>query len=397
MKLIKKLIIGISTLGLLVMTLVSATYAWFEINERATVENFRFEVHGGSGFLVSIDNVNWSNDLKIDQLQKAMLVGLDSSKFEIADDGTETLYYINPDGTKVDHTDRVAEHVASFIKLLPTTSLDGRSLVDNYGSPSNSSLGRFIQFNVYFRASSRLESDNFTYNIYLNDKEAKLDNDIVLEPTTITSIRTDVGLAADMKAMVYDETTGEKVPTSLLRSENASIPVYSSNALRLSITENDYYEELGTDLEGNPIVTNSGYKLAEYADPNEKPTKIFEINDTVNGKYDLGSYATNYSGAEDTEDYILYNSEYNAMYTYYNNLKPTAKLTSKLLSYDTVKNMGVIRDLSTHKTIVTVKSGGPAKLVTFRIWLEGWDADCFDGLKESIQMKLTFGSTLVSD
>jgi hypothetical protein len=42
--------------------------------------------------------------------------------------------------------------------------------------------------------------------------------------------------------------------------------------------------------------------------------------------------------------------------------------------------------------ITTVKSGLGTNKVTFRIWLEGWDSDCFDGLIESISVKLTFKS-----
>jgi hypothetical protein len=41
---------------------------------------------------------------------------------------------------------------------------------------------------------------------------------------------------------------------------------------------------------------------------------------------------------------------------------------------------------------MTVKSGTDITKVTFRFWLEGWDADCFDGLTKSINVNLTFTS-----
>jgi hypothetical protein len=48
-----------------------------------------------------------------------------------------------------------------------------------------------------------------------------------------------------------------------------------------------------------------------------------------------------------------------------------------------------------YDTIVQVKSGEAEKLVTFRVWLEGWDADCFDGLSKKIDVRLALGSKKV--
>ena len=45
-----------------------------------------------------------------------------------------------------------------------------------------------------------------------------------------------------------------------------------------------------------------------------------------------------------------------------------------------------------NKRITTLSSGEDGKPITFRIWLEGWDADCFDGLGGTIQSQLSFSS-----
>jgi hypothetical protein len=79
------------------------------------------------------------------------------------------------------------------------------------------------------------------------------------------------------------------------------------------------------------------------------------------------------------------------MYTYYNNLKPDAKIEH--ISYDNMPT--TIRDLSEKQTITRLISGEDAKLLTFRLWLEGWDADCFDGIKYAVTVKLAFGSKRV--
>ena len=206
MKLIRKLIVGISTICLLVMTFVSATYAWFEINSRASVENFHFEVHGGQGFLVSIDNVNYYNDLNLLQLQKAMLVAYGDGEYRLATDGSEKMYHIsyedgfdsmgNPTKNEV-VTEVPNENVSKIvtgqipgingIKLLPTTSWNGRDLTDMYNSPSDVSLGRYLQFSVYFRTQSRRLEDKIAYDIYLNGDDATTDDGSLVEPTMITS------------------------------------------------------------------------------------------------------------------------------------------------------------------------------------------------------------------
>ena len=425
MKLIRKLIVGISTICLLVMTFVSSTYAWFQINSRASVENFHFEVHGGQGFLVSIDNVNYYNDLTLLQLQKAMLVAYGAGEYRLATDGSETLYHVtyedaydaeghyDPREVLVPIEDNNLGGIINGrngIQLLPTTTQNGRDLMDSYNSITNVSSGRYVQFSVYFKTTSDNKNDKFAYEIFLNGEEGKADDGSILEPTKITSQETEVTLSADMNVTIPN-TEGVKKVYSRKKSLGDKIKVYSSNAIRLSITDQEYFEEYKKDDQnndvldenGNKVIANSGYKLVS-----ENSTIIYELNDTVNKNTDLGSYATNYTGnytsdeldamitnsgtLVENEELALYCSNFNAMYTYYNNLKPDAKLTDRLLDYNTVKNMRVVRDLSGQDAITTVKSGDKPKLLTFRIWLEGWDADCFDGLKKSVDMKLAFGS-----
>jgi len=430
MKLIRKLIVGISTICLLVMTFVSATYAWFEINSRASVENFHFEVHGGQGFLVSIDNVNYYNDLNLLQLQKAMLVAYGDGEYRLADDGSEKLYYIHYEDFRNDHGEiekreladevsstRIAEIVSDKIKLYPTTSKNGRDLTDMYNATTKVNSGNYVQFNIYFRTQSRRLEDKFAYEIYLNGSDATTDDGSLVEPTTITSAITEFDLSADMNAVKYDN--GSRYVKALKRTNSSGardkITVYSSNAVRLSITDNTLREYAIVDDENHPVLDEAGNptKGYRYELTDENATKIYELNDTVNKNTDLGSYATDYTGGKtdaelealinsgseiistdvalEDENLALYCSKFNAMYTYYNKLKPDAQITH--ISYNDKPT--TIRDLSKKDTITRVVAGEEAKLLTFRLWLEGWDADCFDGIKYSVKVKLAFGSKRV--
>ena len=75
-------------------------------------------------------------------------------------------------------------------------------------------------------------------------------------------------------------------------------------------------------------------------------------------------------------------------------------LYSKMYSYKDipskcVKYSDLLRDgdgnYPNNKVITTLSSDASnPTLLTFRIWLEGWDADCFDGISGNIQSLLSF-------
>jgi hypothetical protein len=159
----------------------------------------------------------------------------------------------------------------------------------------------------------------------------------------------------------------------------------NTNALRMSITDEN----------------------AKSASSGATGTLIYELNDYVNGAMDLGSYATTYSatnwaGFSDSYDIDLdhkYGHDFSASYTYYTNLKQNDSLAGYLMDLDEIPT--TISDLTSkdnegnyiyNKKITTLSSGEDGKLITFRIWLEGWDADCFDGLGGAIQSQLSFSS-----
>ena len=92
------------------------------------------------------------------------------------------------------------------------------------------------------------------------------------------------------------------------------------------------------------------------------------------------------------------------MYTYYNRLRaePTRQLSNWLPEYEslptTIKSLTKKDDAGNliYDKITTLSTGEDAKKVTLRFWLEGWDADCFDGLSKSISVGLSFGSKKIN-
>jgi len=229
--------------------------------------------------------------------------------------------------------------------------------------------------------------NGYQYEIYLNGEEVSNSdggNATTISPTRFTASSITGSLEADM--MTYQNGVEKllKGPTD----ENPTgdtFTVYGANALRMSITDNNAYSASG-ELTGS---------------------LIYELNDSENGNMDLGSYATTYSetnwvGFSDDYDLDLnhkYGHEFSASYTYYTNLKQSNSLYNYMMDLDEIPT--TISDLTTkdnegnykyNKPITTLSSGEDGKLITFRIWLEGWDADCFDGLEGSIQSQLSFSS-----
>jgi len=488
MKFLRKTVIGISAIAFTALTLGTATYAWFPINSQAKIDTTELSVTGGLGFMVSVDGVNYKNELSRDDITNALLASYRPSAYVIGyDSGTgesvlcqpKTVEVLDENGvatgeTKVvaDLDNRISEadkaNALKGIELMPLTSRDGINFDDLYNSSASVTSGRFMEFSVYFKTSSstgkyeksnkfysdksyyeqvivdgketyvykeNVTTENYKdyyifngskYDIYLNGEtqysDAKPGQDpIEISPTKFRSVKTKVDLSADMNATIYDVDTGLRTVTQLKKSSHDSIDVYSSNAIRLSITDTTAYK----------------------SSPGDYTANIYELNDSKYGKSNLGSYATTYSEttvdayvaeftaaklAEDPEfdfesykadltakygeEYcknigLVYSSdlakdyyyENNAMYTYYTNLKQTATLTNKLKAYNyfptTIKDLtskDANGDYIYNKKITTLSSGEDGKLITFRIWLEGWDADCFDGLKDSITASLSFSS-----
>ena len=219
------------------------------------------------------------------------------------------------------------------------------------GSTFEAASGKYIEFDLYFKATSYEIRDNLKYEIYFNHLATVADDGTKVNPITLSSNTSALKVE---KTMVTPDHTYKR---------GDYVNVDSLNATRLSV-----FDTTVQNLEEATIY--------EFYNQN-----------------DLGSYATDYNGEDQTLN-RLYNSNTNAMFTYYNNLKAGLSHLEPL-SYDEMPKtiryeLGSSKEFE--KPITTVMSGPNINKVTFRIWIEGWDADCFDGLFETISVKLTFTS-----
>lgn len=314
------------------------------------------------------------------------------------------------------------------IELMPVTTQNGVDMEDLFQAKATAKSGRFIEFDVYFKTVNQTgyrkatiwdpdslyyswsdtangyviaqpTEENYTdfytykgneikYDIYLNGNTDYIDpvsqKTTSVSPTSFTSNSVPVTLSADLETVINN--------TPVHKTKGDVIDVFGANAIRLSITDNKKYD------------SNTGEGVL-----------VYELNDSVNASSNLGSYATIYSetyceqnqveGYSTDQEYI-YNYSHSASYTYYSNLKgasnyESSSLFDKLYDYKngipskTIKFDDLLRDgnnnYSNNKVITTLSSDSDvATKLTFRIWLEGWDADCFDGIAGNINALLSF-------
>lgn len=404
-KLLRKTFISIMAMLMVAVTFVTTTYAWFKINSSANISGFDFEVTGGEGFLVSIDNSenSYTNNLSRKKILQSILLSyqkdltfeeklqgkafmyedgeLYRSVFDKFNDNKEAIFKRGDVLTEED----MSKEVSSLIQLLPQTSADGIEMYDQFGAKTSVSKGVFLEFSVYFKAASNSVEENRAYDIYLNYEDKIQDDGSVIPGTSITSVPTKVKLAAEM-------TNNDGV-----LPRGTEITVYTSNAMRFSahdVTSGNsiiYEYSNQSALEFGSYATD--YNMAKWAAGDFNPYKT-DYNICANLTDDQVKAREEYFNTLTEEEKLeldkLYNHSSNAMFTYYRNLKNFDVVGFEPLTFE--DRLRSYRDLSKAPLITTVETGGGAKLVTFRFWIEGWDADCFDGLKDSVNVSLTFTS-----
>ena len=402
----RKLFISVITLVLLITVFTTSTYAWFRVNSSSYISGFDFTVMSGEGFLVSTYDGNYRQELDALSLKQAMVLKYDDESYEMKDG---VLYRKGSDNQITEQ--EIDQLLSNSMLLTPVTSRDGVVITDMYKGVNEASTGKFIEFDLYFKQASAIEEDNLLYDIflYLGDYEVDEQEGYTRVPSSIAANPSDITLVAKMVTNNGEKAAGDKVTVS------------SANAMRLSISEKTLKveEEPGEeDTPVGPVIPDeegteddenldSGIETANETGsgegsqdepndptiPEEEENPYEELNPIIYEFYnslDLGSYATTYDGDDENLNW-LYNSKTNAMFTYYNNQKavgieplPYEELPQNVIRYD-INSKAVRQDVFTQ-----VKSGSSYSLVTFRIWIEGWDADCFDGLFESINVKLSF-------
>lgn len=306
-KMSRKLMVSVLTLSLALLTLGTATFAWFTLTDTATISQFDATVMAGEGIEVSLgeDNPNFFTAVPSEVIN-AFLQGAG---------------------------------FAGDFRMKHITSADGINFKDLNGDPkTNPKQDGYIEFTLRFR------SQQSGINIYL-------------APGSGLS-----GAAVDWIA----DTTFNNGQGTEVKPQDGSKPYYIANAARFSFST----------VEGGTEKVKIVYELPENA-----------YGATTNAQY--GNKVLNQ--ATQLEGAVHYFNQKNGWISYpeegqiYNGLVYTGKTlpasTTTFVGQSPIVTLGTTPD-----------EGYYYGVVTLRVWIEGWDPDCFDALYGSnlkIDLKFT--------
>ncbi len=358
----RKILLSCISALFVLSTAATSTYAWFQLNSEAWLSDVNLDVNQDKGILISIDNKNYSQ--KIDSLDIMKAIVAKKNNYALVDG-------VFKDGdVVVDRQTFLDEY--KLMTLNSVTSLNGTTFknVFEYNNTnqeidlSDPNLNNhYYEFDLYFTVTTTgknpTENENGLEDVtimFLNETKSLSANG-TLNKTAITSDFEEVTLLNKLTTYKYVDDVLEIVN----KNGNDKISVSTADAMRFSTTT---YNE-------------------------EEKTKIYELNSG------LGSYATTMASGDQNYD-PKYDSSLNAGYTYLKNINN--HYTSILpMDYDLLPKTYKTLDEDADSQIVDVckydvnTQTYSKQKVTFRIWLEGYDADCFNGMgQESVKIQLSF-------
>lgn len=362
-KLTRKLFLSVFTLFLTAATLGSVTFAWMSLNSEAWVEGMQFQATGGDGFLISVDNNIYKTSLSKEDIVKSIVKNYSNDLDSFDEYGN----LVDSNKQIISNYEKIME---DNIKLYPCTSYGSSNqflLTKLTGEVVNPSDGEYVQFDIFFKPTSEIKR---SIDVYLNGQEDRKFTQKGVEyevpQTKITASNLDeIKLPSDLTTYILDMANPNYGEAVSLESGDI-LKVRSSNAVRL------------------------GFKSDQ-----DISATIVELSD----EYDLGSYSTNIKDYTEQgnplyDEEMLYDVKYdatkNAMFTFYNGLK-----NDSLTAIDYHKMPVTVTSLLNEQgknrvKVCSLGSEGNEVKVTFKIWLEGWDADSIEGIAEKILVQLAF-------
>ena len=407
---------------------VTTTFAFVTLNTEATVSGFTFNITDQKGLLLSVDGDTFYQDIDakliksvIERNQNVNVADSNGDgKIDANDNGYTVFNNLSFGGVTLGGKASTAAVTDPY--LAGVYSEDYSYTIGNYVVPIKDKRVTFVKDGFYeYDATDRTSIKNDTTGKYSAEyKAAVAENERFYGHKYEKASEKDY-IFFDLWAMVADDTESGK-NYSLKLSEKTSITGVEQTVtvlnkmttpadvdLRTATTRNDgtavvkgsYVAQdeitvnpanamrLGiTTLEGSTNSTNVDTTQASMtAVSGDVSVKVFEVPTNTDTCKNLGSYAV--AGATTNSR----NPELNAMYTYYNSLFPLSPFVNgvedngQLASIDkyTETELGVFTYDDTKTTKYNIIK------LSVMVWLEGWDADYFAGIKNAeVSVKLGF-------
>jgi len=307
----KKILTAATTLVFAAVAVAGSTYAWFTLNQTATVEQLDVNVTAGDGLYVSLTG---------------------------------------DEGTFSDSIDPSSLLAGKNFKFIPVTTSDGESFVDRKGDAISGAAnddGGYVSFDVYLRSKSELP--------------------IYLSSASVTSVASSLTLNVPS-----GEQTGawDPVTTGIVydASGDTTLTTSASNATRFSVLG-------GTTDKIFDLEDDDGF--GERVAPTNPEASVTSWN---------------------------WGTDYNRAFEYLNRVSPN-DLTDATFDAETPTPITLADPAGPGEFIVTLiavdgitfesntwtDADWYASKLTVNIWLEGWDADCFDVLfNDTVTINMEF-------
>lgn len=326
-KLSKKFILTIVAILLTVVALGNSIYAWFALSNTNIVGEFQLDVRADAGLEISLDGVNWYSELSPEQIS-------------------------NEIGNLLDLKSITSTNGKDFKKVDDTLK---NELISTDEDDINTS---FISIQMWFRTTNPI--DDVDYSIFLANKNDDATYQIGGDGTWIAS--KGIQWTPDVEFENEEDVLG------------TTDTYYASECVRMSFVNLNVLNEFETG--------HSGVMKLGTADTYGK---IFDLTKNADRgyNYDFGQIKYYLAKKGFTHEEIIEADE-----------APT--VVRNLSTYD---NNGNAQNNNSEIVKLTHLSGETLSGVSYEsigavqlnIWLEGWDADCFDAvLKDSIKIQLAF-------
>ena len=395
---------------------VTTTFAFVTLNTEATVSGFTFNITDQKGLLLSVDGDTFYQDIDSDLIKATILknqnYGLDPNVANYKTNFSQISFEGITLGGKAQATDPLSAGIYSEEYeykignyIVPIKDKKATFVKDSLYKYSSQDLDDIdasndAQYTAEYKAKMR-ENDNFYGHAY---KEAGWQDYVFFDLWAMVADDTQSGKDFDLKFSSRTEITGKEEDVTLLNNLTTTgtedlrtgsrtdgrayvngqyvaqdtIKVNPADAMRLGVVT------LDNSINAQNIGENNGERDTNVTN---LKVNVFEVNQG------LGSYAV--AGQTDTtaQDYkAARNPELNAMYTYYNSLFPLSPFTKGVDDNGQLNTKSTYTDtvLGTFTYNNTTKGYNVVKL-SVMVWLEGWDADYFAGIKDAtVAVKLGF-------
>ena len=379
----RKIILFALSVIVCLISCVTFTYAWLQINIATYVTGLDIHVELASGINVSVNGADYSSTITEDKIREAIVVKYLGYS------------YRESDGAILDKSGSVANNFTkdyietkfAEIVLKPVSTLNGSTYTDKYNRDVYITDGQYISFDLYFKA---LDND---VDIYYNSSNYNYDD--------LGNKVSKFKISSEKIQSSTDETSSSYLTSNLttidslgnareILAGSSDLEFSAADAMRFTTYVSEYEAITQTDSLGNTSYVYDESGNLTYNDS----LKFYELNEG------LGSYATDLDSTKYSSMYLnasYYDVTKNAQATYcansaYNGAASSDDLKKYALSYDSIPYTYKSFETQEAGKLMSLENKGRVKKATFTFWVEGYDADCFDVLisnKVSINMTFT--------